>query len=199
MPTTAIGPPEKRANTMRKNYVSLLLVTGAMLLILSCESPTSYTMYRNNLVRGRELMKRGEFEEARTFFVRASEIERLPESLAYAASASYKIGDLPAAEHYIREADRQGGKGFSELRIDGYKALILLKGGNQSDGLKALHDYVKFYSYLRPLTNIWEVEAMVTKQRVDIARLEAMLDEQITRYEDEVEQFQRSRTGYYDG
>lgn len=131
MPTTVIGPPEKRASTMRGKYISLLLVTGAILLILSCESPTSYNMYRNNLVRGKEFMKRGEFEEARTFFVRASEIERLPESLAYAAIASYKIGDLPSAEYYIREADRQGGKGFSEVRIDGYKALILLKGGNQ--------------------------------------------------------------------
>lgn len=40
---------------------------------------------------------------------------------------------------------------------------------------------------------------MVTKQRVDVARLEALLDEQITRYEDEVEQFQRSTTGYHDG
>lgn len=191
--------PEMRATMIRTTCTSFILIAGILLLFLACEPSTPYDTYMNNLVRGKELLKRGEFEEARNCFVRASEAERLPESIVYAAITSYKMNDIKSALYYIGEVDRRNDKGYSELRIDGYKALILLKAGNQSEGLKALEDYAKFYSHLKPLTNIWEVEAMARKQRADIARLEALIDEQITRYEDEIEQFQRSKTGPYDG
>jgi len=45
--------------------------------------------------------------------------------------------------------------------------------------------------------NIWDVEAMVKKRRVDIARLEILIDEQIDRYEDEIKQYRKTGTGPY--
>ncbi len=81
--------------------------------------------------------------------------------------------------------------------IDGYKALIFLRGDNKAEGFLALQEYIGFYSNLRPLMNIWEVEAMVKKRRVDLAKLEIVIDEQVDRYEDEIENFQKTGTGPY--
>lgn len=175
----------------------LFVVVFTLSALLSCAS--SYSVYRGNLVQGKELMRRGEFQEARTYFVKASEGQRLPESLAFAATASYKMNDVNAAERYITEAEKQDGRGFSELRIAGYKALIYLKEGRKSEGIKALQEYTTLYSHLYPLTNIEEVEAMVKEEKVDLRKLEVLLDEQITWYNDEVEQFQKTRTGFYGG
>jgi tetratricopeptide (TPR) repeat protein len=175
----------------------LFVVVFTLSALLSCAS--SYSVYRGNLVQGKELMRRGEFQEARTYFVKASESQRLPESLAFAATASYKMNDVNAAERYITEAEKQDGRGFSELRIAGYKALIYLKEGRKSEGIKALQEYTTLYRNLYPLTNIEEVEAMVKEEKVDLRKLEVLLDEQITWYNDEVEQFQKTRTGFYGG
>jgi tetratricopeptide (TPR) repeat protein len=142
-------------------------------------------------------MKRGEFEESRAYFVKAYELQRLPEPLVYAAIASYKMNDIKWADYYIREADRYDCKGLTELRIDGYKALIFIREDNMGEGYRALQEYAEFYSHLKPLMNIWEVEAMVKKRRIDLVRLEILIDEQIDRYEDEIEQYRKTGTGPY--
>ena len=49
--------------------------------MLSCESHTPYDTCRENLVHGKELLERWELEEARAYFVKASEAQRLPEAL----------------------------------------------------------------------------------------------------------------------
>jgi len=176
-----------------------ILIAGVLSLIFSCEPTTPHNFYNENLFRGKELMRRGDFEEARTFFVKTSEIEQYPESLVYAAITSYKIGDLKSAEYFIREADRFANKGSVELRFEGYKALIFLMGDNKAEGFLALQEYFEFYKNLKPLMNIWEVEAMIKKRRVDIPSLELLMDEQINKHEDEVEQFQRTGTGFREG
>jgi tetratricopeptide (TPR) repeat protein len=173
-----------------------IIIAFILFPLLSCAS--SYNVYRDNLVRGKDLMKQGQFEEARSYFVKASESQRLAESLAFAATASYNMNDLKAAERYIAEAEKQDGRGFSDLRIAGYKALIYLKEGKKSEGIRALQEYTTLYSHLYPLTNIKEVKAMVKDERIDLGRLETLLDEQITLYEDEVDQFQKTGTGFYD-
>jgi len=182
----------------RRTKIGLyLLIAGILSFIVACEPVTPFDFYNENLFRGKELMKRGEFEEARAYFVKAYELQRLPEPLVYAAIASYKINDMKWADYYIREADRYDCKGLTELRIDGYKALIFIKEDNMNEGFRALQEYTEFYSHLRPLMNIWEVEAMVKKRRIDIVRLEILIDEQIDRYEDEIEQYRKTGTGPY--
>jgi len=167
-----------------------------LLALLSCA--TTYSVYSRNLSQGKDLMRRGQFQEARTYFVKAAESERLPEAFAFAATASYKMNDLGSAERYIADAEKADGRGFSELRIAGYKALILLKEGRKSEGMKALQEYTTLYSRNYPLINIEEVKAMIREDKVDISKLETLLDEQITRYEDEIDQFQKTGTGFYD-
>jgi len=157
----------------------------------------SFRVYSQNLFQGKKEMRRGEFQQARIFFMRALENQRLPEALAFAATASYKMNDMQAAEGYITEAEKQTGRGVSELRIAGYKALIYLKEGRESEGMKALQEYTNLYSHLDPLMNIREVEAMVKKGRVDLGKLEALIDEQSAQYEDEMEQYLSTGTGFY--
>ena len=167
-----------------------------LLALLSCAS--TYSIYSHNLSQGKESMRQGKFQEARTYFVKAAESQRLPEAFAFAATASYKMNDLGSAERYITDAEKQDGRGFSELRIAGYKALIYLKEGRKNEGMKALQEYTTLYSRIYPLINIEEVEAMIREDKVDLGKLETLLDEQITRYEDDIDQFQRTGTGFYD-
>jgi len=59
-----------------------LLIAGILSFILACGPVTPFDFYNENLFCGKELMKRGEFEEARAYFVKASELQRLPEPLS---------------------------------------------------------------------------------------------------------------------
>jgi uncharacterized protein HemY len=178
---------------MTKRIVIVMVFTLSVLS--SCV--TSYSEYRNNFVKGKEMMARGEFQEARMYFVRASQGQQIPEVFAYAATASYKMNDMENAERYIEEAKKYDGKGFSDLRVAGYRALILLRKGETREGMEALQEYTALYSHLYPLGTIEEVETMVEKNTIDLKKLETLLDEQITWYNDEVEQFQKTRTGFY--
>jgi tetratricopeptide (TPR) repeat protein len=167
-----------------------------LIALLSCAS--RYNIYSDNLSHGKEMMRQGKFQEARMYFVKAAESQQLPEAYAFAATASYKMNDLQAAERYITEAEKHDGRGFSELRIAGYKALTYLKEGRKAEGMKALQDYTTLYSRLYPLINIEEITAMIREDRVDLVKLENLLDEQITRYENDIDQYQRTGTGFYD-
>lgn len=157
----------------------------------------SYSVYSQNFFQGKRLLRQGDFLWARIYFTKALESKQWPEALAFAATASYKMNDIEAAERYIADAEKQTGKGVFELRISGYKALTYLKQGKQSEGMKALREYTAMYSYIDPLINIREVEAMAIKGRIDLERLEALLDEQITWREDEIEQYEKTGTGFY--
>lgn len=157
----------------------------------------SHSVYSQNLFQGKQQMKRGEFQRAQTYFVKALETMSLPEALAFAATASYKINDLKAAESYITEAEKQDTGSVNKLRIAGYKALVYLKEGKENEGMKALQEYSSLYGHLDPLTNIQEVQAMIKRGNVDLQRLEALLDEQITWHEDEIEQYEKTGTGFY--
>lgn len=157
----------------------------------------SHSVYSQNLFQGKRLLRQGDFLWARMYFTKALEGQQWPEALAFAATASYKMNDVEVAERYIADAEKQTGKGVFELRIAGYKALIYLKQGRQSEGMKALQEYTVMYSHLDPLMNIREVETMIIKARIDLGRLEALLDEQITWREDEIEQYEKTGTGFY--
>jgi len=157
----------------------------------------SYSVYSTNLFQGKQLLKQGDFLWARAHFAKALESQKWPEAVAFAATASYKMNDMRAAEHYIADAEKMTGKGVFELRIAGYKALIYLKEGRQDEGLKALREYVALYNYLDPLMSIREVEAMAIKGMVNLSMLEALLDEQIIWREDEIEQYEKTGTGFY--
>ena len=130
--------------------------------------------------------------------LKASETERRPEALALAATASYKLDDLQASARYIAEAERAGKPGTFYFRIAGYKALILLREGEKEEGLKVLGVYIQTYKQAFDSDTLWRVERMWKRGTVDLPRLEALIDRQVTEYENAVDWFNKTHTGPFD-
>jgi len=149
------------------------------------------------MFRGKRLLARGEYREARDEFVKAAKGIRDAAPLAFAAAASYKAHDLTGAQQLLKEAESLP-PDASFLRIEGYKSLVLFAQGQKEEGLEALREYIDFYDTLFPLDSINEVEAMAETGQVDLAALEELLDRQITTYEEKVQQFMTTGAGFGD-
>jgi tetratricopeptide (TPR) repeat protein len=171
------------------------VVIGAGLLTLSCS--TSYDMYAQNMFHGKRLLQNQEYAEARIDFVKAAEGQRWPSAYAFAATASYKMGDLASAERYIMEAERLDGRDYSYLRTMGYKSLILLKEGKENEGMEALKRYSQVLRSVSSPMGARRVEVWSRQQPMDLPALERLIDEQVGQYESDIEQFQGSGTGFY--
>ncbi|MCX7966056.1 MAG: hypothetical protein N2596_05480 [Syntrophorhabdaceae bacterium] len=118
--------------------------------------------------------------------------------LVYIAFIDYKTGRQKEAEITIEMAENQMVADEHNLRLLGYKALILLNSDRER-GLKALNDYLKTYRYLYPLLSIDEVEKMYRSGNIDLKRLEALIHEQVDFYEDAIEQLLNNGTGPFEG
>ena len=167
-------------------------------LILTCSSTAPFRVYERHVETGKKLLRDGEYPQAKTEFVRASEVERRPEALALAATASYKLNDLQASALYITDAERAGNPGSFYFRIAGYKALTLLREGEEQQGLKVLGDYTQAYKQVYDSASMPQVEYMWRKGRVDLPRLEQLVDQQVTEYEDSMDWFSKTHTGPFD-
>jgi len=175
--------------------------TGSLIIIFSfvasCASLNSYSVYSDNLFLGKKFMKEGEYKQAQEYFAGALKGEKDSTAFVYLAITYYKLNDLDNAERFVSEAEKVDGYSFNSLRILGYKALILLKK-NDPGGLKALGDYITLYGYLYPLESIEEVKKMYSRQKVDIERLDKLIEEQIKDYEQDMDMFINLRIGFYD-
>jgi tetratricopeptide (TPR) repeat protein len=176
---------------MKRLYGIMLMA----LLLFSCS--TANMAYRQDMFDGTNSLRQGEYEQARTYFVKAAEEQRDARSLAFIATANYKLNDLTTAESYLTEAEKLDQYGFSLLRISGYKALVLLKENRNTEGMEALKEYVGYYSHVYPMPSIEEVERMLKRGKVDMPALEKLIDEQVTTYEKDIDQYLTTRTGWY--
>jgi hypothetical protein len=167
----------------------------SVFLLVGCS--TAYVAYQQNMFDGVTLLRHGEYEQARTYFMKAAEEQKDARSLAFIATANYKLNDFAAAERYLAEAEGLKRHGFSLLRIAGYKALVLLKENKKTEGMEALRDYVGYYKHIYPMPSIDEVDAMWKKDNVDMAVLENLVDEQVATYERDIDQYLTTRTGWY--
>jgi tetratricopeptide (TPR) repeat protein len=153
---------------------------------------------------GKKALGDMDYEQAKDCFMQAAEVYRNASALAFAATASYKLGELPDAEQEIGEAeclDRGhtfDGRYFPSVRIMGYKALILLTEEREDEGIETLSQYLEMYKHVHSGPTVREVEVMLGKRQFNLARLEGLIDDQIKWYEDDVDQYLRTGTGYYD-
>jgi|WetSurMetagenome_2_1015567.scaffolds.fasta_scaffold525889_1 tetratricopeptide (TPR) repeat protein len=175
-----------------------LVKCGVIMLFLLASCASTYSAYKGYIHQGQNQLGEGNYTEARQSFLKAVEIEKDAESYALAATASYKMNDLPAADRYIKNAEQVKAKGFAGLRTAGYKALILLKEGRKAEGLDALKEYINYYRNTDPLLTIKQVQAMAAKGEVNLEKLEQYIDEQVNGYEEEVRQFLQTGTGFLD-
>ena len=109
----------------------------------------------------------------------------------------YKLGDIAAARRYLEEAENAPGKDFVDLRITAYKCLILFKEGRQQEGMAALKAYLDFYDDVYPLITIDDVRDMWKNGKVDLPRLEILLDQQTTTYDRDTYLAFSAAIGYY--
>ena len=165
------------------------------LFLVSCS--TSWNRYAEGMFHGKRLLREQDYAEARTDFVKAAEAQQRPAAYAFAATASYKMGDLPSAERYVMEAEQLNGKDYSYVRTLGYKSLVLLREGKKEEGLAALRQYVQVLRSISSPMGAGQVETVTRQKPMDLAVLEKLVDEQAGQYESDLEQFQSTGTGFY--
>lgn len=174
---------------------------GSVILALfavSCSAP--YSAYRHALVQGHTLLRQQDYDGARKAFEDASRAMPDAEAYALASTASYKANDAAAAGQYIEQAERANGmKSFSAFRIMAYKALVLFRTGRDAEACNVLKDYTYAYSHAFISSNTSDIELVWKRQRVEnLAQLEKILDEDVGAYEESIEQFHSTGTGYFD-
>ena len=168
------------------------------MLVVACSSTAPYTVYERDVNSGKRLFRAGDYAQARDDFLKAAQTEKRPEALALAATASYKLNDLQASAQYIAEAERAGKPNTSYFRITGYKALVLLREGKKKEGMKVLGDYVQTYKNAFDSDTLWRVEYMWKSDTVDLPRMEVLIDQQVTEYENALDWFNKTHTGSFD-
>ena len=173
-------------------------ILGFVFLMVACSSTSTFTAYERNMVTGKQLLRQGDYPEARDAFLKASAAERRPEALALAATATYGLNDLQGTAQYLAEAERAGKPGNSYFRITGYKALVLLKDGKKEEGLKVLGDYIQVFAKVYNPDTLPEVEYMWKKGTVDLPRLEQLIAQQVTKYENVLDWTAKTNTGPLD-
>jgi hypothetical protein len=108
------------------------------------------------------------------------------------------MGDLASAERYAMEAERLDAGHFSYVRVLGYKGLILLREGKENQGLEALTQYVQVLRSISSPTGARQIEVMIKRQPIDLPGLEKLIDEQVSQYESDIQQYLGTGTGFYD-
>ncbi|MCX5799463.1 MAG: hypothetical protein NTU90_07895 [Proteobacteria bacterium] len=179
---------------MWKTVYTGSLTAFLILFLLSCSA--AYLSYSRNMFIGKELLKQKEYGKAEGYFQGALKDQRGAASLTYLAVTNYKMNNMNNAERLIKEAERIGVNDLCYLRTVGYKALVLLKK-DKKEGLEALKFYIEYYKYLYPLMTVKDVEDIWKHGGTDMDKLEKLMEEQITWYEDEMEQFISTGTGFY--
>ncbi|MCG6534420.1 MAG: hypothetical protein L7F78_06955 [Syntrophales bacterium LBB04] len=171
------------------------VIIAAGVLTLSCS--TSWNMYAEDMFHGKRLLQNQEYAEARTDFLKAAEAQRWPSAYAFAATASYKMGDVESAERYVMEAERLDGRDYSYVRTLGYKSLIFLKEGKENEGMDALKRYAQVLRAISSPKGARQVDVWSRQQPRDLPALERLIDEQVGQYESDIEQFYGTGTGFY--
>ncbi len=182
---------------VRKTICTGISGIAILAVISSCSSISLNITYNRHIFNGKSLLDEGQFVKARESFQRAADLNRNAVALTYLAISYYKADNLDDAARLILEAEKTGAFHYIHLRTLGYKALIFLKL-DQAAGMDALKHYLDYYRKSDPLLTIDEVEKMWRSGKIDMIRLEDLIEEQVSWWERDVEQFYETGTGFYD-
>lgn len=179
-------------------FFSFGLLLGLALLLVNCSTFSSYSAYSESMFQGKQLLRTGNYPLAKREFLKAAQSSRDAESLSFAATAAYKAQDTAEAARLIAEAEKAAGPKNSSLRVEGYKTLIYFSEGKNEAGFRSLNGYLQLYDTLYPMESIREVRRMHETRRVNVERLEVLMDQQIVTTEDEMEKLRTNAVGFMD-
>ena len=175
----------------------MLFCIPALLALLSLSCSSSWNAYSDDMFHGKRLLREDDYADARIDFLKAAEAQKWPSAYAFAATASYKMGDLASAEQYLAVAERLDGGDYSYVRVLGYKALTLLKQGKENEGREVLQQYARIlYSISSPM-GAKQIDVWMRQQPMDLPMLEKLIDQQVGLYESDIEQYQSTGAGFY--
>jgi tetratricopeptide (TPR) repeat protein len=186
---------DKGGQAMARIARNAAVVALLFVILWGCVGP--YNAERKSIFEGRRFLETGDYGPARQDFIKAAQVEPSAEAYAFAATASYKMNDLEGAQRFVDEAQKLDGKSDFSLRILAYKALVLLKEGRREEGIEALHAYHDRFKSYYPLKNYEQVERVLRTGRVDLVRLERLLDEDVRQYESDMAEWYGEGTGYF--
>lgn len=169
-----------------------------LIALCSCVYIKQFNAYAHNMDTGKRYFKKGDYKNAKIYFLAAKSELKYYLPLVYIAFIDYKTGRQADAEATIELAEKEMVPDEHNLRLLGYKALIFLNRDKEK-GLRALKEYLDTYRHLYPLLSIEEVEEMLKSGNVELSRLEALIHEQVEFYEEGIDQLLNTGTGPFEG
>ena len=163
---------------MNKRF--FLYVIAVFLLVLGCATTEHLSNFADDMHRGDQQLKRGQYPTALASFLKANTYHPSAGALAFAAMAAYKMNDIPLADSYLVQAHGQNADQVVTCIILGYWSLVRFNQGDEIGGIKSLSEYLAAYKSLVPgSASMPDVELMATSGRIDINRLQQTIDRQI--------------------
>ncbi len=176
----------------------ICLIIISVILLCSCSMVKQFNVYTQEIEEGKRYLKNGEYEKARPYFEQARKQLNYYLPLVYLSYIDFKANRIDDALRWVEEAERKMVADEHNLRLLGYKALILLKK-DRTEGLEALNIYIENYERVYPLISITEVIRMRDSGNIDEKSLDRLIQEQVEFYEEGVEQLFRTKTGPFEG
>lgn len=166
-------------------------------LLTSCASNTGWTTYRDGLFHGYTSLQNGEYQLAIQQLLQANQgdpTKAIP--LALAGQAAYQMGNYTQATQYLAQAEGLiKGPDAAYLVVKGYQALIAFRANKQEEGMAALGEYVRVYRFNYPDHTYYDVERMYQSKNIVLPTLENFINNEMARYESELQQWGWTRGG----
>ena len=163
---------------MNKRF--FLCVIAVFLLVLGCATTEHLSNFADDMHRGRDLLKQGQYPTALASFLKANTYHPSAGALAFAAMAAYKMNDISLADSYLVQAHGQNADQVVTCIILGYWSLVRFSQGDEPGGRRELAAYIAAYKNLLPgSTIIRDAEFIAASASIDINRLQQSIDRQI--------------------
>lgn len=160
-------------------FVVNVILIFCVLVTAGCAT-SQLSGYINDMYDGRKMLMNREYQKALNLFLRANQQQSSAAALAFAGVASYRMGDIEAAEQYLNRAQVINPETDAKWLVLGYKSLVLLRQGYQAEGLLCLRAYIDVYSNLEPASHsLADLREMVGSGPVNLQYLEVLLDRQV--------------------
>ena len=173
-----------------------IILMGTLLASCGGVGPggSGFGIYRDGLFKGAQYLQNGQNQLAIGEFLRANGGDPTqPMPMALAGQATYNMGDYAKASEYLAQSLVIKSDSNAYLIVKAYQALIALKGKRNQEGIAALGDYLRAYRVSYPEYTYSDVERMYTLAvetgDINVAELEPVITDQVTRYEKELFEF----------